>query len=287
MACATGSQRGFAAVMLASVASVAHAQVVFSSNFDTSLASGIAPGVAQLTPVQGFAGLGSAGRTFGGSFLRSPTGNTVTIQLTNLPPHQAIDIRFLFAAIDSLDGTGSFPEGDFLRVTVDGQQIFRESFANATQTQDQTYVAPPGGQLARRIDLGFSGPGSFYTDSAYDMGVDGRFQNIAHTASTLTISFVMEGPGIQDLGDESWAMDELTISLVGGDVCDSIDFNRNDVFPEDQDVIDFFEVLAGAPCPYNPPAGEVCDIDFNNNGVFPEDQDVIDFFNVLAGGACA
>ncbi|HLP84138.1 MAG TPA: hypothetical protein VK157_07295 [Phycisphaerales bacterium] len=28
------------------------------------------------------------------------------------------------------------------------------------------------------------------------------------------------------------------------------------------------------------------DIDFNNNTVFPEDQDVIDFFNVLAGGTC-
>lgn len=28
------------------------------------------------------------------------------------------------------------------------------------------------------------------------------------------------------------------------------------------------------------------DTDFNNNGVFPEDQDVIDFFNVLAGGNC-
>jgi hypothetical protein len=28
------------------------------------------------------------------------------------------------------------------------------------------------------------------------------------------------------------------------------------------------------------------DIDFNNNDVFPEDQDVIDFFRVLSGGAC-
>ncbi|HLP85164.1 MAG TPA: hypothetical protein VK157_12515 [Phycisphaerales bacterium] len=62
--------------------------------------------------------------------------------------------------------------------------------------------------------------------------------------------------------------------------CDSIDFNANSVYPEDQDVIDFFHVLAGGTCP-------TCnDIDFNNNGVFPEDQDVIDFFNVLAGGAC-
>jgi hypothetical protein len=69
----------------------------------------------------------------------------------------------------------------------------------------------------------------------------------------------------------------LTPPLPG---CDDIDFNNNDVFPEEQDVIDFFNVLAGADCP-------ACnDIDFNNNNVFPEEQDVIDFFNVLAGGAC-
>ncbi len=68
--------------------------------------------------------------------------------------------------------------------------------------------------------------------------------------------------------------------------CDSIDFNNNGVFPEDQDVVDFFDVLAGGQ-------PETCDqtlgcndLDFNNNGVFPEDQDVVDFFNVLAGGTC-
>ena len=74
----------------------------------------------------------------------------------------------------------------------------------------------------------------------------------------------------------------LTGACVPGTVagCDDIDFNNNDVFPEDADVIDFFNVLAGAECP-------ACnDIDFNNNGVFPEDADVIDFFNVLAGGEC-
>ena len=62
--------------------------------------------------------------------------------------------------------------------------------------------------------------------------------------------------------------------------CDSIDFNQNGVFPEDQDVVDFFDVLAGGEC------AACSDIDFNNNGVFPEDQDVVDFFNVLAGGNC-
>jgi hypothetical protein len=67
----------------------------------------------------------------------------------------------------------------------------------------------------------------------------------------------------------------------GGNPCD-IDFNNNGVFPEDQDVTDFFNVLAGGPC-----STLTCDsIDFNGNGVFPEDQDVMDFFAVLAGAPC-
>ena len=70
--------------------------------------------------------------------------------------------------------------------------------------------------------------------------------------------------------------------IIANPPCDTIDFNGNGVFPEDQDVVDFFDVLAGAPCP----TGTCNDIDFNNNGVFPEDQDVVDFFNVLAGGSC-
>ena len=78
-------------------------------------------------------------------------------------------------------------------------------------------------------------------------------------------------------------IDDVTISeptCLGVPACDDIDFNNNGVFPEDQDVVDFFGVLAGATC-------AACnDVDFNNNGVFPEDQDVVDFFNVLAGGQC-
>ncbi len=64
--------------------------------------------------------------------------------------------------------------------------------------------------------------------------------------------------------------------------CDSIDFNNNFVFPEEQDIIDFLSVFAGGAC-----STAVCnDIDFNNNDIFPEDQDVIDFFNVLSGSSC-
>lgn len=63
--------------------------------------------------------------------------------------------------------------------------------------------------------------------------------------------------------------------------CDSVDFNGDGVFPDDRDITDFFDLLAGAPC-----AGFCNGVDFNNDGVFPDDADISDFLNVLAGGSC-
>jgi hypothetical protein len=77
----------------------------------------------------------------------------------------------------------------------------------------QSYVAPPGGELARHVDLGFGGPGSYYTDSAYDFGVDPRFHGLEHTNSTAVLTFQIEGSGVQDINDESWAMDNLAVTV--------------------------------------------------------------------------
>jgi hypothetical protein len=186
---------------------------VFSTDFDGSLPAEIAPGTATLTGVQGYAGLGPTGNQFGGNFLRSATGNTVTLTLNNLPTHDTISLEFLFAAIDSLDGTGTFPAGDFFKIVFDGTTLFSESFANALPSQIQSYVPPAGVELARHVDLGFSGPGSFFTDSAYNFGADPIFGNFAHTGSSATIDFFIFGPGNQDINDESWAMDNLRVSV--------------------------------------------------------------------------
>jgi hypothetical protein len=182
-----------------------------STDFEGALPPGIDVGDCAGTPSQGYAPLGPAGNTFGPTFMRCQTGNTITVNVTGLPAHSKLSIGFLFAAIDSLDGTGSFPAGDFMKITLDGAQIFRESFANADPNQIQSYVAPPGGELARHVDLGFSGPGGNYTDSAYDMNVEPRFGNLPHTATNATIVFTLEGEGVQSLDDESWAIDNLRV----------------------------------------------------------------------------
>ncbi len=170
-------------------------------------------GTAMLSPSEGYEPLGATGNQFGPTFLRSLTGNTITVTLAGLPPHATLSMDFLFAAIDSLDGEGTFPAGDYFRIDLDGTTIFRESFANALPEQIQTYDPPvPEIVLARHVDLGFSGPGGYYTASAYDMSLDPTFDGLPHTASTAVILFTLEGEGVQSLEDESWAIDNLRVT---------------------------------------------------------------------------
>lgn len=75
------------------------AKSVFSTNFDSSVPAQINPGQASLTGVQLFSGLGPQGNQFANQFLRSATGNVVTLTLQDLPTHTTIDLDFLFAAI--------------------------------------------------------------------------------------------------------------------------------------------------------------------------------------------
>ena len=185
---------------------------VVNTDFEGTLPPSIDVGDCTGTPSQGYEPLGPTGNKFGPTFLRCQTGNAIVVNVTGLAAHSKISIGFLFAAIDSLDGTGSFPAGDFMKITLDGAEIFRESFANADPNQIQSYIAPPGGELARHVDLGFSGPGGNYTDSAYDMNVDTRFHDLPHSGSTASIVFTLEGGGVQSLDDESWALDNLRIT---------------------------------------------------------------------------
>jgi hypothetical protein len=73
----------------------------------------------------------------------------------------------------------------------------------------------------------------------------------------------------------------LNVSNVG---CSSIDFNNDGLFPDDNDLVDFLNVLAGGTCSNDPFCN---DIDFNNDGLFPDDNDLVIFLRVLAGGDCS
>src|SRR5262249_47042230 len=103
---------------------------------------------ATIEPVQGFAGLGTPGNQFAGSFLRYADGDLfdMALTLTDLPAHDTLTLGFLLAVIDSWDGT------ELLEVTVDDMVVFSHSFELAT-TDTSSYVPPEGGLLSSGTDL--------------------------------------------------------------------------------------------------------------------------------------
>lgn len=152
----------------------------------------------------------------------------------------------MLAIIDSWDGNGcnivspGFPGPDTFNVSVDGSPVFSEVFENSS-CGTQTYVPPAGVELARRLSLGFSFsspcPGTFYCDSAYNMGLDPVFQNIPHTASTLTVDWFAGGSGWQGGTDESWAIDNVEVTVNRPPDCSNAASSVGEIWPPNHKMV--------------------------------------------------
>lgn len=200
--------------MAASRDAAASTTQVFSTDFEAGLpAQFTAPGCV-IEGVQGYAGLGPSGHTFGGNFLHytSVPLYPTTLLLTGLPVHDTVGLDFLLGVIDSWDGT------ELLQVRVDGALLFNHWFQLASGDSSD-YIAPPGVLLSRGTDLGFSSGGYYFHDRAYDFTGEPIFHAIPHTASTLTVEWsigAVSGPAAdqwQGGTDESWAIDGVRVAV--------------------------------------------------------------------------
>ncbi|HEX2836904.1 MAG TPA: hypothetical protein VHN77_02125, partial [Phycisphaerales bacterium] len=88
----------------------------------------------------------------------------------------------------------------------------------------------------------------------------------------------------QDCGSDPDCLPDASCPgmLFPAELCDSIDFNNDNIFPDTQDVADFIAVFGGAPCP----TAYCNDLDFNNDSIFPDISDIDAFLNVFGGGSC-
>ena len=168
-----------------------------------------------------------------------------TLTLTGLPPHDGLDLNFLLADIDSTD------REPFV-VRVDGTTVFNANFRKYTtrglgEDAGVTGVAqsdwdglaaggagsPDANEVATIIqtnwNLGYADnvtnggsdappDGGWSLDSAWDMGLASQFNNISHTASSLTIEFRsgLNGADVNPIADgrESFALDDITVTLI-------------------------------------------------------------------------
>jgi YVTN family beta-propeller protein len=163
-------------------------------------------GVGVLTGVQGYAGVGG----FDGNFLRNDTlGGRTTLRLQNLPPHTHISLGFLLAVIDSWDGGDAQFGPDRFVVSVDGNDVFNHMVG----WNNPTFVPDPGVTLALETALGFNPE---FVDAAYNMGLQQQFRNIPHSSSSLTVEFYAGGAGWQGGEDESFAVENLSVTLHEG-----------------------------------------------------------------------
>jgi len=187
------------------------AQVVFTTDFENGLPAQFVAPAAAIEGAQGYAGLGPAGRRFGGAFLRyaAPTLAPTTLTLTGLPPHTFVDVEFLLAIIDSWDGV------ERMEVRIDGQLLFSHVWDRQYGTS--SYTPPVGAMLSSGVELGFGSGAYYFTDLAYDLGLEPMLRGIPHTASTLTVEWSVNAvAGVyasnwQGGLDESWAIDAVRV----------------------------------------------------------------------------
>ncbi len=211
----------------------AHAGVitVYSNTFETetlgvmatggTFASGITgawSGTGNVTSTEGYSAYG-----FGSKYLFNNASGVnapaATLTLNNLPTHTSVTLLVHFAAIDSWDGYGSCGPDTF-NINLGGSTVFSNDFGNVFTGECGAHPQHYGTSNAIVLPTASAhlAQTNYWTDSAYNLGADPALSNITHSSSSLIFSFNAGGTGgnaFQGNGDESWAIDNITVLLNG------------------------------------------------------------------------
>ena len=135
----------------------------------------------------------------------------VTLTLTDLANHDFVTVSFDLYVLKSWDGNcGGGVGPDVFSVDVDGTNLTTTTFANNTGCADgQAYPGEypgdsnPSRTGADEVDtLGYS----FFGDSVYNLSY-----TVAHSDCDVVVSWAASG--LQELSDESWGIDNVSLTL--------------------------------------------------------------------------
>jgi len=186
--------------------------IVYENDFESGTPGAQISGPGVVVGSLGYSAIG-----FGNNLLQNTSGSfgansqiATTITLTNLPDHDSVDFGFLLAIINSWDDLGAGFGPDVFQVFLDGALLFSESFTNFSGTQ----TASTGNRILGPTQLGFDGEAT-WPETAYDFTNFSAFTNIAHTSDNLSLSFITAGAGWEGGFNESFGVDNVSISLNG------------------------------------------------------------------------
>jgi hypothetical protein len=207
---AIGALLGFAALAAPQAAT---AETLYATDF--SGAATLGAGVSAVVTAGGGAvenvGAGVAGY-YTGDVFRNDTGNAgpstaSSWSLSGIGAHDAVDINFTLAFLDSWDSDNGSPSPDYLRILIDDVEGLR--LTSAAASGSTTFL---GGGTQVASGALFNSFGFYYDmDRIVDMSTAGAL-TFAHTGSTLKLSIIADGAGWQGGTDESWGIDNLSIS---------------------------------------------------------------------------
>ncbi len=184
------------AVAASLIGGAAHADVVYSQDFESGV---LGPEYSGAGTVQSSEGLGAFG--FGNWHLKNDGDQASVLTLTGLAAHSTMTLSFSLAMWDSIDY-----EGDLFQVQVDGNFVINETFGNYYPDSGSE---GPGIPLTPPTNGGFDDPQYGYNlsfrDSARAVSI-----TFAHTGPTAVISF--QFPNSQAAPDESFGVDNIIVS---------------------------------------------------------------------------
>jgi hypothetical protein len=195
-----------AGIVLTLTAGTTNAGIIYFNNFESVVGSEWSNTSTDITPADG--------RGFLGQFAND---DFVTLFLNNVPLHESVTISFDLFVIQSWDGTSSDWGPDIWQLSVDnGPVLLSTTFSNTGE--DGHLQSYPGSYSSSEEYPAYTGASEintlgyeFYGDSVYSLSF-----TFKHSDSSLALNFA--GFGLQDISDESWGLDNMTVAVAGFDV---------------------------------------------------------------------
>ena len=191
------------ALALTAAAAAAHATptVLYATDFDGNVttASGVTAAWSGITT------LGSGGSLvgFGGNFLWNTTvpAQASDLTLTGVSGYTSVTVSFRLAFVDSWDSTNGSPAPDLFNVTINGNGVASLTCNSASGSFCDNGVGTNASAFAQMFNNGS------WNDLTRDVSV-----GQALAGNSMLLSLFAGGSGWQGGDDESWAIDNLSIT---------------------------------------------------------------------------